>query len=399
MPYHISEERRDWYRRVSARSRERKIAASNGDLAYASSQVNTPNLDPNTLMPALAPHGLRALSLFAGGGGLDLGFERAGFEHVASFDILDICGATLRESRPAWTVFSGREGDVQHRDWSRFKGLVDVVHGGPPCQPFSIAGKRHGSHDHRDMWPAFINAVQKVAPAAFLAENVPGLLDARFSRYVNDVILEPLSGSYQVRTFRILASDFGVPQVRTRVFFVGFRRGKAFGDFRAPMPTHRIAADLFDGGDRTSGARTALGLPDIGFDRCAPTIRSGFTGPRKSTSILNSKASQAVWARLRIWPNGVQRDREAAARFPPENGHFRLAVQDCALLQGFPENWRFAGAAYQVIGQIGNSVCPPVAYAVAKAVAAALGVLVDDSEHPGRTPEDRSGSSRRPSRN
>ena len=384
MPYHISEERRDWYRRVSARSRKRKIAASNGELAPGSSSVNTPNLDPAELMPMLAPHGLRALSLFAGGGGLDLGFERAGFEHVASFDILDICGATLRESRPAWTVFSGQEGDVQNGDWSRFKGLVDVVHGGPPCQPFSIAGKRHGNLDPRDMWPAFIDAVHKVEPAAFLAENVPGLLDSRFSRYVSDAILEPLSGSYRVSTFRVLASDFGVPQVRKRVFFAGFRSAEASADFRVPLPTHRTAADLFDGGHGTSGARAALGLPDIGFDCYAPTIRSGFTGPRKSTSILNSKASQAVWRRLRIWPNGVQRDREAAAKFPPENGHFRLAVQDCALLQGFPENWRFAGAAYQVIGQIGNSVCPPVAYAVAKAVATALGVPVGDREHTGR---------------
>lgn len=380
MPYHISEERRDWYRHVSARSRERKLAASNGDLALGPSQAAAPTLDPDTLMPALAPHGLRALSLFAGGGGLDLGFERAGFEHVASFDILDICGATLRESRPAWAVFSGAEGDVQDRDWSRFKGLVDVIHGGPPCQPFSIAGKRHGSRDPRDMWPAFINAVHQVEPVAFLAENVPGLVDARFSRYVRDVILEPLSGAYHVTTFRILASDFGVPQVRKRVFFVGFRSGKAAGDFRVPVPTHRTAADLFDSGERTRGARTALGLPDIGFDCCAPTIRSGFTGPRKSTSILNSKASQTVWARLRIWPNGVQRDREAAAKFPPENGHFRLAVQDCALLQGFPESWRFAGAAYQVLGQIGNSVSPPVAYVVAKAVATALGRGDGDGE-------------------
>ena len=161
MPYHISEERRDRYRRVSARSRERKIAAGNGDLAGASSQLNTPDLDPGALMPALVPNGLRTLSLFSGGGGLDLGFERAGFEHVASFDILDICGATLRESRPAWAVFSGQEGDVRKGDWSRFKGRVDVIHGGPPCQPFSIAGKRHGGLDPRDMWPAFINAVPR----------------------------------------------------------------------------------------------------------------------------------------------------------------------------------------------------------------------------------------------
>ena len=327
-------------------------------------------------MPPVAPQGLRALSLFSGGGGLDLGFERAGFEHVASFDVLDICGATLRQSRPAWSVFSGHDGDVTRQQWARFKGMVDVVHGGPPCQPFSIAGKRHGRRDDRDMWPAFISAVRAVEPAAFVAENVPGLLDAKFSDYVSEVILDPLAASYRVTKFRILASDFGVPQVRRRVIFVGFRTSKASCRFDVPLPTHRPSRDLFDPANRTNGARAALGLPDVGFDCCAPTIRSGFTGPRKSTSILNSRASQAIWAKLRIWPNGVQLSRDAAAKFPPENGHFRLAVQDCALLQGFPEDWRFAGAAYQVIGQIGNSVCPPVAYAIAKSVATALGAQV-----------------------
>lgn len=380
MPYHITEERRAWYRDLSARSRQRKIAASNGDLAREPCQVNIPTLDPATLMPPLAPHGLRSLSLFSGGGGLDLGFERAGFQHVASFDILDICGATLHQSRPAWPVFSGDEGDVTRQRWSRFNGLVDVVHGGPPCQPFSIAGKRHGRRDDRDMWPAFIAAVREIEPAAFVAENVPGLLDAKFRSYVHEVILTPLAGMYQVAKFRILASDFGVPQLRRRVIFVGFRSDRASRSFSPPLPTHRPLGDMLDQADPTSGARAALGLPDIGFDCYAPTIRSGFTGPRNSTSILNSRASQAIWKKLEIWPNGVQRSREAAASFPPENGHFRLAVQDCAVLQGFPEDWQFAGAAYQVIGQIGNSVSPPVAYAIAKSVAQALGVQTCSDE-------------------
>ena len=379
MPYNISEERRDWYRRVSARARSRKLAATNGDLARGEVRANSPSLDPAALMPPTAPHGLRALSLFSGGGGMDIGFERAGFEHVASFDILEVCGDTLRQSRPTWEVRSGEEGDVQAHDWSRFKGVVDVVHGGPPCQPFSIAGKRRGKRDSRDMWPAFIAAVRAVEPAAFVAENVPGLVDTRFSAYVNDVILAPLAGEYEVKTFRILASDFGVPQVRMRVFFVGFRSSGAAKEYRAPMPTHRSSGDLFHQAPNCAdGARSALGLPDIGFDCCAPTIRSGFTGPRFSTSILNSKASQRIWEQLKIWPNGVQRSREQAAVFPPENGHFRLAVQDCAVLQGFPDEWQFSGAAYQVIGQIGNAVCPPVAYAVAKSVAAALGTKVDE---------------------
>lgn len=323
-------------------------------------------------MPQQRRHGLRALSLFSGGGGLDLAFEHAGFEHAASFDILDVCGNTLRRNRPAWRVFSGPDGDVGQVDWSAFDDTVDVIHGGPPCQPFSIAGKRNGGFDNRDMWPAFTEAVLKVQPAAFVAENVPGLRDPKFSRYVDEIVLGPLATNYHVQKFRLTATDFGVPQVRRRVIFVGFASRTAAGRYRMPQPTHRPGNELFPA-DRTMGAREALGFPAIGFDCSAPTLRSGFTGPRKSTGILNSKASQAVWKRLCIWPNGVQKSRAAAIRFPPENGHLRLSVQDCAVLQGFPEDWIFEGAAYQVLGQIGHSACPPVGYAIARTVAAALG--------------------------
>ena len=89
--------------------------------------------------------------------------------------------------------------------------------------------------------------------------------------------------------------------------------------------------------------------------------------------MLNSKASLKVWHQLSIWPNGVQPTRSMASAYTAENGHFRMSVDDCALLQGFPEAWRFSGAVYQALGQIGNSVCPPVAYVVARQVARALG--------------------------
>ncbi len=374
MPYDISEEKRSWYRDVSIRSRLRKQAACNGELEHYPQDMNVPALRPERLMPKRKATGLRALSLFSGGGGLDLAFDRAGYEHVASFDILEICGATLRRSRPDWQVFCGAAGDVTQVKWSSFLGSADVVHGGPPCQPFSIAGKRNGGADQRDMWPAFTSAILEIEPAAFVAENVPGLLDPKFNGYVYEKILKPLETRYHVVKFRLHAPDFGVPQSRRRVIFVGFASGSAARNFRVPEPTHCRRDDLLSVGNRTPGARLALGLTDIGFDSFAPTLRSGFTGPRKSTSILNSKASQAAWEKLRIWPNGVQKTRAAAVMFPPENGHFRLSVQDCAVLQGFPEDWDFQGAAYQVLGQIGNSVCPPIGYEIAKSVSNALGV-------------------------
>jgi DNA (cytosine-5)-methyltransferase 1 len=114
-------------------------------------------------------------------------------------------------------------------------------------------------------------------------------------------------------------------------------------------------------------------LPAIDCDQVAPTLRSGFTGPRNTTGVVNSKASLRVWHDLQLWPNGVQPTRLQAEIYPPENGHFRMAIADCAVLQGFPEVWHFSGAVYQALGQIGNSVCPPVGYVVALQVARALG--------------------------
>ena len=212
-----------------------------------------------------------------------------------------------------------------------------------------------------------------------------GLLDPKFRLYVRASILEPLS-EYRIVSFKLSAAMFGVPQMRQRVFCVGFRSRKAFHHFAIPEATHSFDHLL---GDRKSadskpmfedlleyrrcmGVREALGLPDIGFDALAPTLRSGFTGPRNSTSILNSAASQRTWELLQIWPNGVAASRESASRFVTRNGYFRLSVQDCALIQGFPKRWHFKDSVYKVLGEIGNSVPPPMAYQVACAVASAL---------------------------
>lgn len=371
MGYQITDAQRDLYRQTSARSRARKALAQAGADLKPIHPINNPRFDPTELMPQRSPSRLCALSLFSGGGGLDLGLERAGFAHVCSYDILDICGETLSANRPAWPVCRGSNGDVTGVDWTKMHQGIDLVHGGPPCQPFSVAGRQRGRNDERDMWPQFIRAVHALGPSAFIAENVPGLVQSRFADYVTESILQPL-GDYRIRRFVLNAADFGVPQNRRRVFFVGFASAAAAERFHQPAPTHGPPEpDLF-APPAATGARWALGLPDIGFDEPAPTLRSGFTGPRKTTGVINSKASLERWTRLQIWPHGVAVSREAAHRFPPENGHFRLSVQDCALLQGFPADWRFSGAVYQVLGQIGNSVAPPVAYQVACAVRAAL---------------------------
>jgi len=168
------------------------------------------------------------------------------------------------------------------------------------------------------------------------------------------------------------AADFGVPQRRKRVFFIGFADKEASDRFQVPKPTHALEP-VTDGLAKTMGAREALGLPDIGFDGLAPTIRSGWTGPRNTTSVVNSATSANVWAQLRIWPNGVAASRAAASAFVAKNGDFRLSIEDCMVLQGFPPDWPFERPVYKALGLIGNSVSPPMGYAVARAVALALG--------------------------
>jgi DNA (cytosine-5)-methyltransferase 1 len=117
------------------------------------------------------------------------------------------------------------------------------------------------------------------------------------------------------------------------------------------------------------GARAALGLSDIGYDALAPTLRSGLTGPRHTTSVVNSATALKQWNTLQIWPNGVAEDREKASAFVAKNGHFRLSIPDCMLLQGFPADWPIRGTVYKALGLIGNSVAPPMGYRVAQVVA------------------------------
>ncbi|MEV6326948.1 DNA (cytosine-5-)-methyltransferase [Streptomyces sp. NPDC051909] len=371
-PRDLTEAQREKFRRMSRESREARRSALAGEGPAPLHEINTPNFRPLDLMPQREAAGMRALSLFSGGGGLDLGVERAGFGHTASYEIMPEAGDTLRKARDHWAVFSGSEGDVRGVNFKQWRGEVDLLHGGPPCQPFSNAGRQQGHLDERDMWPQFVRAVKEIRPAAFIGENVPALASPKFSEYVAENILTPLSTSYHIQKVILQASDFGVPQVRRRVFFVGFRTKKMANAWNAPEPTHFWGDASIGSEARCMGLREALGLPDIGIDDLSPTIRSSLTGPRHTTSILNSVAAQRKFESLEIWPNGVAADRPSARAFIAKNGHFRLSVPDVALIQGFPEDWPFVGATYMALGQIGNAVPPPLAYAVASSVKDAL---------------------------
>lgn len=370
-PWQLTAAEREVFRLRSQDSRQRKAEALAGNVTPLH-PINVPAFDPNTLMPQRDGNGLATLSLFSGGGGLDLGFDRAGFEHNGSWELMTDAAATLRANRPTWHVHGGVDGDVRGVDWRQYRGSVAVLHGGPPCQPFSNAGKQRGASDPRDMWPEFVRAVKAVRPDVFVAENVAALASGTFSDYVEENILGPLGKTYRIHRLLLQAYEYGVPQTRKRVVFVGLRTAALERGWVAPSPRFRRAADVKSCLPLVIGARAALGLPDVGLDDVAPTIRSGLSGPRHTTSIVNSVSAQRKFDALRLWPNGVAPTREAAAVFHAKNGNFRLSVPDVALLQGFPEDWRFEGATYMQLGQIGNSVAPPVGYAVASSIADAF---------------------------
>ena len=221
---------------------------------------------------------MKSLELFAGAGGLGIGLELAGFKHEAVIDWDKWACDTLRENKSSgyplvknWNLF---EGDARLFDYSSISGEIDLVSGGPPCQPFSLGGKHKAHKDARDMFPVAIEAVRKLTPHAFLFENVKGITRTSFANYFQYIILQlsypeitkkqnedwlnhlarlerqKTSGKknglqYNVVARVLNAANFGVPQHRERVFIVGFRSVQN-QEWSFPMETHSMEALLND---------------------------------------------------------------------------------------------------------------------------------------------------------
>ena len=176
-----------------------------------------------------------SLELCAGAGGQALGLERAGFEHAGLVEIDPHACNTLRLNRPAWTV---HEDDLNHFDGRLYRG-VDLLAGGFPCPPFSVAGKQLGPNDERDLFPAGLRIVDEVRPKAVMIENVRGILSPGFEEYRN-YIDERLKTMGYLTAWKLLnAADYGVSQLRPRVVIVALRKQYA-SEFSWPEPRKRV---------------------------------------------------------------------------------------------------------------------------------------------------------------
>lgn len=162
---------------------------------------------------------MHSIEFCAGAGGQALGLEKAGFHHTALVEIDPDCSKTLRLNRPSWDV---RNEDMNLFDGRPFKG-VDILTGGLPCPPFSVAGKQLGDKDERNLFPAAIRLIDEIKPKAVMIENVRGFLSPLFEDYRLFLKSEFKKLGYTIDWRLLNASDFGVPQLRPRVVIVALR--------------------------------------------------------------------------------------------------------------------------------------------------------------------------------
>ena len=339
-----------------------------------------------TYQTPLRPY--QSIELFAGAGGMALGMEKAGIEHILLNDFDRYAAATLKKNRPQWHVLHG---DVAKIDFRPYRGKVDLLTGGFPCQAFSYAGKKRGLEDTRGtLFYEFARALKETQPKVFLAENVKGLLNHDSGRTLETIVSVFESMGYEVLAPRVLkAVDYHVPQKRERLFIVGIQKSYApHVSFAWPKPgtQHYTLKDalkkgtLFscdvppsDGQKYPSKKREVLDLvPPGGYWRDLPVeiqksymMKSFYLGGGK-TGIARRIAWDEPCLTLTCSPAQKQTER----CHPDETRPF--TVREYARIQTFPDEWVFEGSITQQYKQIGNAVPVNLAYALGCSLVALL---------------------------
>jgi DNA (cytosine-5)-methyltransferase 1 len=315
---------------------------------------------------------LSCLEICAGAGGQSLGLDRAGFVHSAAVEIdRDAC-ETLELNRCDWNVVNK---DVHLFEGFNYRG-VDLLAGGVPCPPFSVAGKQLGPDDERDLFPQALRLVDECEPTAIMLENVSGLSTARFAAYRSHILGELHERDYETSWQLVNACNFGVPQLRPRFILVAMK-ADVYAHFDWPtasVETLTVGKALRDlmAEDGWPGADAwALKANGIG-----PTLVGG--SRKHGGPDLGPTRARQAWLKLGVDGKGLA-DAPPKATDPIDHIP-RLTLQMAAKVQGFPPSWKFSGRKTASYRQIGNAFPPPVAEAVGicirKAIEAARGASI-----------------------
>lgn len=344
---------------------------------------------------------MKVIDLFAGVGGLSLGFRQAGFEIVFANEYDKSIANSYKLNHPNTIVNSE---DIRDIDFDKvfkpFINKVDVVMGGPPCQGFSQKGKRVGISDARNfMFQQFVKVVEMVKPEFFLLENVPNILSSENGYFKKEIEDEFAKLGYDVKSKVIKAENFGVPQTRRRAVFLGRKRKlnfevpegngtktnvcQALDDL--PVLLSGEGKNYFDYEKKPmSDYQKKMRLNSKGIYNHLATKHSKVALERLKLISLNGTKEDlpaihrtksihsGTWSRLK--PDGFA--RTITTRFDtPSSGQFTLPFQDrcvtvreAARLQSFPDNFIFYGTKSNQMLQVGNAVPPMVAYEIAMAI-------------------------------
>lgn len=385
---------------------------------------------------------MKSIELFAGAGGLGIGVSRAGFTPIEVVEWDRWCQDTILENRnrgidPVTHWPHSISGDVREVSFKDFEGKIDLISGGPPCQPFSLGGKHQAFRDSRDMFPEAVRAVREARPAAFIFENVKGLKRATFLNYFQYIVLQLSYPSmsrmhdeswvehlcrlelnhtgrhssaeieYRVVAHSANAANFGIPQRRERIFFIGFRADLGVS-WAFPNETHSLDALLWDqirDGDYWERHRIPIKQRQIDVrhttraERMAVkpetrpwvTVRDSICDlpdpelqPGKAKSCLNHFFQPGARSyaghtgspldepakTLKAGVHGVPGGENMLRR--PDGGVRYFSVRESARLQTFPDDYAFHGSWSEAMRQLGNAVPVNLAELVANSVKEAL---------------------------
>ena len=323
---------------------------------------------------------MKLLSLFSGAGGLDLGFERAGFEIIVANEYDKTIWETYEKNHKVKLIKKDIR-EILSEELPKSDGII----GGPPCQSWSEAGSLRGINDPRGkLFYEYIRILKDIQPKFFLAENVKGMLSRRNTEAVKDIIKEFEEAGYNVFIKLLNAFDYGVAQDRERVFYVGFRKDLNISNFEFPYPISEKERKYLKDSiwDLKDNALPGKDKNKTNADDCIVENHEYLTGSYSTIFMSRNRVRQWEQAAFTIQASGRQCQLHPQAptmikidknmyKFVAgkENLYRRLSIRECARIQGFPDTFKFYYTSLEDgYKMVGNAVPVDLAYIIAKRI-------------------------------